>query len=105
MTTVIRQDIEGDIVVWTMDHPTKSTNTIDQTFLDDLEACIERLKSDPALKGAVVTSAKQLFLAGADLNDIEKNAEAMSKLRRRSRKAGSTRPCDCSPITLPAMSL
>ena len=33
MTTVIRQDIEGDIVVWTMDHPTKSTNTIDQAFL------------------------------------------------------------------------
>lgn len=80
MTTVIRQDIDQDIVVWTMDHPTKSTNTIDQVFLDDLEACIERLKSDPALKGAVVTSAKQLFLAGADLNDIEKNADAMAKL-------------------------
>ncbi len=80
MTTVIRQDIDQDIVVWTMDHPTKSTNTIDQVFLDDLEACIERLKADPALKGAVVTSAKQLFLAGADLNDIEKNADAMAKL-------------------------
>ena len=77
MTTVIRQDIDHDIVVWTMDHPTKSANTIDEVFLDDLEACIGRLKSDATLKGAVITSAKSLFLAGADLKDMERDMTAI----------------------------
>ena len=77
MTTVIRQDIDHDIVVWTMDHPTKSANTIDEVFLDDLEACIGRLQSDATLKGAVITSAKSLFLAGADLKDMERGMTAI----------------------------
>lgn len=80
MFNVIRYELDQDVAVWTLDHPTKSTNTIDQAFLDDLDACIERLKSEAGTKGAVITSAKSLFLAGADLNDIERNNAAMLRL-------------------------
>jgi 3-hydroxyacyl-CoA dehydrogenase/enoyl-CoA hydratase/3-hydroxybutyryl-CoA epimerase len=80
MTSVIRYELDHDIAVWTFDHPSKSTNTIDQVFLDDLAACIERLKAEAGTRGAVITSAKSLFLAGADLKDIEKNHAAMMRL-------------------------
>ncbi|MGA0800403.1 MAG: 3-hydroxyacyl-CoA dehydrogenase NAD-binding domain-containing protein, partial [Steroidobacteraceae bacterium] len=80
MTSVIRYELDHDIAVWTFDHPSKSTNTIDQVFLDDLAACIERLKAETGTRGAVITSAKSLFLAGADLKDIEKNHAAMMRL-------------------------
>lgn len=80
MNSVIRYELDQDVAVWTLDNPGKSTNTIDQAFLDDLDACIERLKSESGTKGAVITSAKALFLAGADLNDIERNNEAMLRL-------------------------
>jgi hypothetical protein len=56
--------------------PTRSI----RPFIDDLDACIERLKGEPGTLGAVITSAKSLFLAGADLNDMERNNEKMSKL-------------------------
>jgi 3-hydroxyacyl-CoA dehydrogenase/enoyl-CoA hydratase/3-hydroxybutyryl-CoA epimerase len=80
MNNVIRYELDGDVAVWTLDNPNKSTNTIDQAFIDDLDACIERLKGESGTLGAVITSAKSLFLAGADLNDLERNSEKMSKL-------------------------
>lgn len=80
MNQVIRYELEGDVALWVLDNPHKSTNTIDQTFLDDLDSCITRLQSEEGTRGAVVTSAKALFLAGADLNDLERNDEAMRKL-------------------------
>ncbi|MBM4233001.1 MAG: 3-hydroxyacyl-CoA dehydrogenase [Gammaproteobacteria bacterium] len=80
MNQVIRYEREGDLAIWVLDNPHKTTNTIDQTFLDDLEACITRLQSEGGTRGAVITSAKALFLAGADLNDLERNDEAMRKL-------------------------
>jgi len=80
MNQVIRYELEGDVALWVLDNPHKSTNTIDQAFLDDLEACITRLQSEEGTRGAVITSAKALFLAGADLNDLERNDEAMRKL-------------------------
>jgi len=80
MHQVIRYELEGDVALWVLDNPHKSTNTIDQTFLDDLDSCITRLQSEEGTRGAVVTSAKALFLAGADLNDLERNDEAMRKL-------------------------
>jgi 3-hydroxyacyl-CoA dehydrogenase/enoyl-CoA hydratase/3-hydroxybutyryl-CoA epimerase len=80
MFNVIRYELDQDVAVWTLDNPGKSTNTIEQAFLDDLDHCIERLKSEPDTKGAVITSAKRLFLAGADLNDIERNNAVLRSL-------------------------
>lgn len=80
MNTVIRYELDGDVALWVLDNPHKSTNTIDQAFLDDLDACIERLKAEAGTRGAVITSAKSLFLAGADLNDLERNDAKLAKL-------------------------
>ncbi|MBU6379605.1 MAG: enoyl-CoA hydratase/isomerase family protein [Gammaproteobacteria bacterium] len=77
---VIRYELDGDVALWVLDNPQKSTNTIDQAFLDDLDACIQRLQSEAGTRGAVITSAKSLFLAGADLNDLERNDAVMSRL-------------------------
>jgi 3-hydroxyacyl-CoA dehydrogenase / enoyl-CoA hydratase / 3-hydroxybutyryl-CoA epimerase len=39
-------------------------------FIDDLIAAIERVATDPAIQGAIITSAKPAFMAGADLKYI-----------------------------------
>lgn len=65
-------DAEG-IGLLTLDRADKSMNTIDQVFMDELAAVIQRVASDPAIKGVVVTSGKPAFLAGADLFDLEQH--------------------------------
>ena len=50
-------------------------NVIDQAFLDSLHACVDRLVADPAVKGAIITSGKAAFVAGADLLAMEANLD------------------------------
>jgi 3-hydroxyacyl-CoA dehydrogenase/enoyl-CoA hydratase/3-hydroxybutyryl-CoA epimerase len=65
-------DIDADgIALVTFDVPGRSMNTITAEVMDDLTALAEQLKSDPAIKGAVITSGKPTgFCAGADLGEI-----------------------------------
>ncbi|MBX6424567.1 MAG: enoyl-CoA hydratase/isomerase family protein [Variibacter sp.] len=66
-------DIDGDgLALVTWDMPNRSMNVIDQRVMDELEAIVDKVVGDPAIKGAVVTSAKETFCAGADLNMLEK---------------------------------
>ena len=68
-TTTIGYDIdEQGIVTLTVDLPDRSMNVVNTAFLDDLEEVIEKLAGDDAVKGAVLTSGKDAFLAGADLS-------------------------------------
>jgi len=77
MTRVIRVERDQDVQVWTLDHPDKPANTIDQEFLDSLASCIQQLQVEPAVRGAVITSGKALFMAGGDLKDMERNIDSM----------------------------
>jgi len=70
------QDAHG-IVTLTLDYPGKSMNVIDQSLMDDLRDCIARVAADPAVIGAIVTSGKQAFVAGADLLSMEANLDSM----------------------------
>ena len=70
------QDAQG-IVTLTLDYPGKSMNVIDQFLMDDLRDCIARVAADPAVIGAIVTSGKQAFVAGADLLSMEANLDSM----------------------------
>ena len=70
------QDAQG-IVTQTLDYPGKSMNDIDQSLMDDLRDCITRVAADPAVIGAIVTSGKQAFVAGADLLSMEANLDSM----------------------------
>ena len=65
-------DVDGDgVALVTFDVPGRSMNTITQQVIADLEALVERLRTDAAIKGAVITSGKSSgFCAGADLGEM-----------------------------------
>ena len=65
-------DIDGDgIALVTWDSPDRTMNVIDMTVIEELSTIVEQVKSDAAIKGAVVTSGKDTFSAGADLTLLE----------------------------------
>ena len=70
--TAIRSDLDADgILLLTIDVPGQSMNVITPEVSRDLAAAIVRLKTDPAVKGAVLTSGKASgFMAGADLKGM-----------------------------------
>jgi 3-hydroxyacyl-CoA dehydrogenase/enoyl-CoA hydratase/3-hydroxybutyryl-CoA epimerase len=54
--------------------PERSMNLITLQAIDELAAIVEQIAGDAAIKGAVVTSAKDTFCAGADLTLLEELA-------------------------------
>ena len=74
---VVRCEIDADgIALLTIDYPGKTMNVIDQAFMDSLQACIDRVRDDAGIRGAVVTSGKEAFVAGADLLAMEQNLDS-----------------------------
>src|SRR5499433_1766159 len=73
MTTVnFKLDVDADgIALVTWDAPGRSMNVIDLKTVEELSAIVEQVASDAAIKGAVVTSGKETFCAGADLTMLE----------------------------------
>lgn len=65
-------DVDADgIALITFDVPGRSMNTLTGSVMDEIPQWVERIKTDDAIKGAVVTSGKTSgFCAGADLGDI-----------------------------------
>ncbi len=62
-------DADG-IALITMDSPGRSMNVFGPEVEAELEQVLERVVSDAAIKGAIVTSGKQSFLAGYDLTEF-----------------------------------
>src|SRR5829696_1076131 len=63
-------DADG-IAVVTWDMPGRSMNVIDLAVITELSAIVEKIAADAAIKGAVITSGKETFCAGADLTLLE----------------------------------
>ena len=65
-------DIDADgIALITFDVPGRSMNTLTSSVMAEIPQLVERIKTDDAIKGAVITSGKASgFCAGADLGDI-----------------------------------
>jgi len=62
-------EVDGDgIALVTWDMPGRSMNVLSQGSMADMAAIIEKIMSDDAIKGAVLTSGKDAFCAGADLS-------------------------------------
>ena len=81
MQDIIRCTVDADgIALLTIDYPGKTMNVIDQAFMDSLSAGIERVAADPAIQGAIVTSGKDAFVAGADLIGMESTLDSMDGL-------------------------
>lgn len=64
-------EIDKDgIAVITLDMPGRSMNVLNDELTTPLREAIERIESDDAVKGAVITSGKKDFLAGADIDGV-----------------------------------
>ncbi|MGW5219814.1 3-hydroxyacyl-CoA dehydrogenase NAD-binding domain-containing protein [Nocardia sp. NPDC004085] len=57
------------VLVLTIDDPTQATNTMTEAFARDLTATVDRLEAEKdSYDGVIVTSGKDSFFAGGDLN-------------------------------------
>ncbi len=65
-------DVDADgVALITFDVPGRSMNTLTSSVMAEIPQLVERIKTDDAIKGAVITSGKTSgFCAGADLGDI-----------------------------------
>jgi len=68
-----RVDVDGDgIALVTFDMAGKKVNTLSSKVIEEITAIVERIRTDPAIKGVVLASAKSgMFCAGGDLTDIK----------------------------------
>jgi len=67
----INYEIDADgVALVTVDVKDKPMNVITNEFMDDIFEVADRLASDDKVKGAVVTSGKSSFMAGADLKHL-----------------------------------
>jgi 3-hydroxyacyl-CoA dehydrogenase/enoyl-CoA hydratase/3-hydroxybutyryl-CoA epimerase len=67
----IKIEIDGDgVALVTVDVKDKPMNVITNEFMDDVFDVAAKISSDDAIKGAVVTSGKDSFMAGADLKHL-----------------------------------
>ncbi len=67
-----KRDIDADgIALITWDSPGRSMNVIDLRVMEELTHIVEQVADDAAIKGAVITSGKDTFCAGADLTMLD----------------------------------
>jgi 3-hydroxyacyl-CoA dehydrogenase/enoyl-CoA hydratase/3-hydroxybutyryl-CoA epimerase len=78
MPKYFRYDVADGIATLTLDESDAPVNTVSPGWIDEMVDVIGRVKSDDAVKGLVITSAKSSFMAGADLKYILEHAGCMS---------------------------
>ena len=77
MGETLKFDVDGDgIAVLTIDLPNASMNVINETFSAEFAEAVDRIIKDDAIKGAVITSGKKDFMAGADLRMMQKTTSS-----------------------------
>ncbi|MEJ8567033.1 3-hydroxyacyl-CoA dehydrogenase NAD-binding domain-containing protein [Elongatibacter sediminis] len=96
-TQTIHYRVDDDgVALLTIDLPGTSMNVLTPELMADLETVVDRVAADDAVKGAVLTSGKKAFIAGADIKDMvtaydrgvtaSEAAEFSAGLNRRLRK-------------------
>jgi 3-hydroxyacyl-CoA dehydrogenase/enoyl-CoA hydratase/3-hydroxybutyryl-CoA epimerase len=76
-------DVDGDgIALITWDMPGRSMNLIDVAMMTELAGIVEKVASDAAIKGAVITSGKETFSGGADLTLLEGLGRTFAELAK-----------------------
>ncbi len=75
MTDLTMQKGDDGVAVITWDVPGKSMNVLSFDGLRELDACMTDALTDDAVKGIVITSAKDSFAAGMDLNVLARMKE------------------------------
>ena len=68
MTKTIDYALDKDgIAMLTIDVPGHSMNVLTAGFMSELDGLIDKIAGDDKIKGAIITSGKETFVAGADL--------------------------------------
>ena len=75
----VRYDVDGPIVVITLDRP-EVANAIDRTTAEELADAFRRFDADDALAVAVLTGANGRFCAGADLKAMREDASRTTRV-------------------------
>jgi len=76
-------DVDADgIATVTWDMPDRSMNVINLTVIEELSAIVEKVASDAAIKGAVITGGKDTFCAGADLTLLDQFGQVFAEMAR-----------------------
>ncbi|MCX8281926.1 3-hydroxyacyl-CoA dehydrogenase NAD-binding domain-containing protein [Phyllobacterium sp. 0TCS1.6C] len=71
--TNFKVDIDSDgIALVTWDMPDKSMNVFTEEVMKELDAIVDQVAKDEAIKGAVITSGKDTFSGGADLTMLKR---------------------------------
>ncbi len=85
-------DIGADgIAVITWDMPERSMNVITMGVMDELDALIDKVASDEAITGAIITSGKAAFSGGADLTMLNGLFDAYHAARDKDPQAATQR--------------
>ena len=77
----IETDADG-IAFVTWDLPGRSMNVLDAQTIEELAAIVDQTAKDTAVKGVVITSAKEAFCAGADLSMLEAMTQQFGKIKK-----------------------
>jgi len=78
-----RFDTDADgIATATWDMPGRSMNVITPEVMEELSQIVEKVASDNALKGCVITSSKDSFSGGADLTMLQGLGKEYARLAK-----------------------
>ncbi|MEM7461859.1 MAG: 3-hydroxyacyl-CoA dehydrogenase NAD-binding domain-containing protein [Pseudomonadota bacterium] len=78
------------VAVVTWDMPGKSMNLIDQSVMAEMDAIIDMVAGDEAIKGAVITSGKETFSGGADLSMLQGSFADFQKMKESDPEGAAT---------------
>ncbi|XBQ15402.1 MAG: 3-hydroxyacyl-CoA dehydrogenase NAD-binding domain-containing protein [Oceanicaulis sp.] len=86
--THFKFDVDGDgIALITFDSPNVSMNVLSNAVMGEIDDIVNKIASDGAIKGAVITSGKKAFCAGADLSELGGGMAELSGLSEEEAKA------------------
>ncbi len=76
-------DVDADgIALVTWDMPDYSMNVINLAVIEELSSLVEKIAGDAAIKGAVITSSKAAFCAGADLTLLDRLVQIFADMAK-----------------------
>src|ERR1700730_12143239 len=75
--SMIRREVGDDkVCVLTFDRPESGANIFDAATLNELNEHVDLIEKDSSLRGLIITSSKKsIFIAGADLKTLLKQAQ------------------------------
>ncbi|HEY0223892.1 MAG TPA: 3-hydroxyacyl-CoA dehydrogenase NAD-binding domain-containing protein [Pseudolabrys sp.] len=83
-------DVDGDgIALVTWDMAGRSMNVITMDVIAELAGIVEKVATDAAIKGAVITSGKDAFCGGADLTMLERMAAMYAGMMKNEGEEGA----------------